>query len=143
MRLARPEPAPEAADRGGGARIRFDKWLWAARFYRTRALAAQAIDAGQARIKGERVKPAHVVRTGDAVSVRKRGTVWDVEVTAVADRRGSAADAAALYRESPESIAARDDERSRRQAAAAVEVRFTGRPTKRNRRKLADFLNEP
>jgi ribosome-associated heat shock protein Hsp15 len=142
--MARPESAPQGAEPGGGAaRIRFDKWLWAARFYRTRALAAQAIDAGQARLAGERVKPAHVVRNGDAVSVRKDGTVWDVEVTGLTDRRGSATQAATLYRESPASIAARIEERARRQAAAAAAPRFTGRPTKRNRRKLADFLDEP
>jgi ribosome-associated heat shock protein Hsp15 len=123
--------------------MRFDKWLWAARFYKTRALAAQAIEAGQARIGSERVKPAHAVRVGDAVAVRKQGTVWDVAVTALAERRGSATEAAALYRESAESAAARVEERERRVAAAAAEPRFAGRPTKRDRRKLADFLDEP
>ena len=123
--------------------IRFDKWLWAARFYKTRTLAAQAIEAGQARLAGERVKPAHAVRSGDAVSVRKHGLVWEVEVTGLSDRRGSATDAAALYRETPESIALRAEEMLRRKAAAATEPGFAGRPTKRDRRKLADFLNEP
>lgn len=142
--MARPESAPGGPDpQGGPPTVRFDKWLWAARFYRTRALAAQAIDAGQARLAGERVKPAHVVRVGDAVSVRKDSVAWDVEVTALAERRGSATQAAALYRESAESAAMRSAERERRQAAAATEPRFTGRPTKRNRRKLADFLGEP
>ena len=122
---------------------RFDKWLWAARFYKTRTLAAQAIEAGQARLAGERVKPAHAVRSGDAVSVRKHGLVWEVEVTALSDRRGSATDAAALYRETPESVALRAEEMLRRKAAAATEPGFAGRPTKRDRRKLADFLNEP
>ena len=143
--MAKPESAPGRPDQDDGTpRIRFDKWLWAARFYKTRALAAQAIDASQARLAGERVTPARVVRVGDAVSVRKQGTMWNVEVTALADRRGSAMQAAALYRELPESVAARTEERERRQAAAAAaEPGFTGRPTKRNRRKLADFLNEP
>ena len=142
--MAKPDTGRQRLDRGGEAtRIRLDKWLWAARFYKTRALAAQAIDAGQARLAGERVKPAHAVRVGDAVSVRKQGTVWDVAVTALADRRGSAVEAAALYRESPESAAARNEERARREAAAATAPAFTGRPTKRNRRKLADFLAEP
>jgi ribosome-associated heat shock protein Hsp15 len=122
---------------------RFDKWLWAARFYKTRTLAAQAIEAGQARLGGERVKPAHAVRSGDAVSVRKHGLVWEVEVTGLSDRRGPAADAAALYRETPESAALRAEEMLRRKAAAATEPGFAGRPTKRDRRKLADFLNEP
>ena len=142
--MGRREPTPEGPDAHGGAnRIRFDKWLWAARFYKTRTLAAQAIDAGQARLANDRVKPAHAIRVGDAVSVRKQGTVWEVEVMALADRRGSAPEAATLYRESPESAAARSEELQRRKAAAAAEPRFAGRPTKRNRRKLADFLNEP
>jgi ribosome-associated heat shock protein Hsp15 len=142
--MTKPEsPRPHADPAGEAARVRFDKWLWAARFYRTRALAAQAIDAGQARLAGERVKPAHAVRVGDRVQVRRQGAVWDVAVTALADRRGSATDAAALYLESEQSIAVRMEERAQRQAAAAAAPVFTGRPTKRNRRKLADFLGEP
>jgi ribosome-associated heat shock protein Hsp15 len=124
-------------------RVRFDKWLWAARFYKTRTLAAQAIDAGQARVDDERVKPAHAVRVGLCVTVRRQGLVWDAEVIALSDRRGSAADAALLYRESPESVAARAQAIAERQAALAAQTRFTGRPTKRDRRKLEDFLNEP
>ncbi|MET0346140.1 MAG: RNA-binding S4 domain-containing protein [Casimicrobiaceae bacterium] len=124
-------------------RVRFDKWLWAARFYKTRTLAAQAIDAGQARVDDERVKPAHAVRVGLRVTVRRQGFVWDAEVIALSDRRGSAADAALLYRESAESIAARGRAIAERQAALAAQTRFTGRPTKRDRRKLEDFLNEP
>jgi ribosome-associated heat shock protein Hsp15 len=137
---------PDRADRDqapGNTRVRFDKWLWAARFYRTRTLAAQAIDAGQARLGAERVRPAHVVRVGDAVSVRRDGLLWDVEVTGVSERRGSASVAATLYREAEASLAARNEALLRRKAQAAVEPRYSGRPTKRNRRKLADFLNEP
>ena len=124
-------------------RVRFDKWLWAARFYKTRAIAVQAIEAGQARLNDERVKPAHAVRIGDAVSVRKQGTVWDVAVTAVSDRRGGAPEAALLYAETAQSLARREEEMRQRQAAAAADPRLPGRPTKRNRRKLEDFLNEP
>ncbi len=141
MRSADPAPADAGAAAGAG-RVRFDKWLWAARFYKTRTLAAQAIDAGQARLDDERVKPAHAVRAGDAVSVRKDGLVWAVTVTAVADRRGSAAAAALLYLETAASVAQRSEEALRRKAAAAVETRFAGRPTKRQRRQLADFLDE-
>ena len=123
--------------------MRFDKWLWAARFYRTRTLAAEAIDGGQARVGDERVKPAHAVRVGERVTVRRQGLVWEADVLALSDRRGSAADAGLLYRESAESIAAREHAIAERQAALAAQTRFTGRPTKRNRRKLEDFLNEP
>jgi ribosome-associated heat shock protein Hsp15 len=131
------------ADPTPAAKLRIDKWLWAARFYKTRALAVQAVEAGQVRLGGERVKPAHVLRTGDTVSVRKGGLVWDIEVIALSDRRGSAAISAQLYRETAESIAARIAELEQRKAAEQSQPRFSGRPTKRQRRKLEDFLNEP
>ena len=124
-------------------RLRLDKWLWAARFYKTRTLAAQAVDAGQVRVGGERVKTAHAVRTGERVSIRKGGLVWDVTVTALSDRRGGAADAALLYKDGEASIAAREELARQRKAAAEASPRYPGRPTKRQRRKLADFLNEP
>ncbi len=123
-------------------RVRFDKWLWAARFYKTRSLAAQAIDAGQARLDGERVKPAHGLREGALVSVRRRGIVVEVVVTACADRRGSATEAARLYRETNASVVAREQEELARRAADAAQPRLPGRPTKRDRRKLEDFLEE-
>ena len=127
-----------------GAHIRFDKWLWAARFYKTRTLATQAIEAGQARVAGERVKPAHAVRVGEAVSIRKTGGfAWELTVTAVSDRRGGSADAALLYRETEESVAAREELARQKRAAFEANPRYTGRPTKRQRRKLEDFLNEP
>ena len=124
-------------------RIRLDKWLWAARFYKTRTLSAQAIEAGQVRVDGERVKPAHAVRVGERVSIRKSGYVWEVTVTALSDRRGGAAEAALLYKEEAASIAAREELARQRRAAAEASPRFSGRPTKRQRRKLEDFLNEP
>ena len=124
-------------------RVRFDKWLWAARFYKTRSLAAQAIDAGHARLAGARVKPAHVARIGDTISLRRHGIVVEVVVTALSDRRGSATEAAALYRETEASVAARESEEMARRQSLALQPRFAGRPTKRERRKLEDFLNEP
>jgi ribosome-associated heat shock protein Hsp15 len=127
----------------GPSRQRLDKWLWAARFYKTRSLAAQAIDVGQVRAEGTRIKPAHLVRVSERISVRKGGFVWEVEVTALSDRRGGAADAALLYRETAQSIEAREQALQQRKAALAAETHFSGRPTKRDRRKLEDFLNEP
>ncbi len=128
---------------GPDDRVRFDKWLWAARFYRTRSLCVQAIDAGQARVNGERTKPARTMRVGESVSVRKSGIVCEVMVTALSDRRGNAAAAALLYRETEASAAAREEALLLRRAADSAEPRFPGRPTKRERRKLEDFLNEP
>lgn len=124
-------------------RLRIDKWLWAARFYRTRSLAADAIEAGQVRVGGERVKPARAVHPGERVLIRKAGLQWDVEVVALAERRGSADDAALLYRESEPGKTAREAEVARRRAAAISHPLIDGRPTKRDRRKLEDFLNEP
>ena len=124
------------------AKLRVDKWLWAARFYKTRALAVAAIEAGQARVGGERVKPARALREGERVSVRKGGIVVEVDVLALSDRRGSAAVAAQLYRETEASAAAREEAMAQRRAAAQAGVTSSGRPTKRERRKLEDFLNE-
>ena len=121
-------------------RARLDKWLWAARFYKTRSLAAQAITTGQARVDGERVKPAHDLKPGQRVMVRRGGVVWDVLVTAISDRRGNAAAAALLYAEAPQSAAAREQELLRRRAAAASAPKWPGRPTKRERRKLRELL---
>ena len=138
--MSRDEPPPEAAD---DVRVRFDKWLWAARFYKTRSLCAQAIDAGQARVNGDRAKPARLLRVGEAVSIRKSGVLCEVVVTALSDRRGGAPDAAKLYRETDASVAAREAASFARHAADDAQPRFPGRPTKRERRKLEDFLNEP
>lgn len=137
--MSRGDPAPEAAIH----RVRLDKWLWAARFYKTRSLAAQAVDAGQVRVGDERVKPARALRVGETVAVRRAGLVWTVLVLALSDRRGGATDAALLYRETDASREAREAQVAQNRAAQAASPQFPGRPTKRQRRKLEDFLNEP
>ena len=138
--MRRADPAPGESDDG---RIRFDKWLWAARFYKTRSLCVQAIDAGQARVNGDRAKPARAMRVGESVSIRKSGVVCEVVITSLSDRRGNATAAALLYRETEASAAAREAAQLERRAAELAQPRFPGRPTKRERRKLEDFLNEP
>ena len=80
--MARADPSAGGADDG---RIRFDKWLWAARFYKTRSLCVQAVDAGQARVNGDRAKPARAMRVGESVSIRKSGIVCEVVITALSD----------------------------------------------------------
>jgi ribosome-associated heat shock protein Hsp15 len=122
-------------------RVRLDKWLWAARFFKTRALAAAAIDSGQVRVADARVKAARAVRIGERIHIRRAGLGWEVVVRALAQRRGSATEAAALYVETPESVATREAEIARLRAARAEAT--TGRPTKRQRRRLEDFLAEP
>ena len=126
------------------AKLRIDKWLWAARFYRTRSLAAAAVEAGQVRVNGERVKPSRAVHAGERVTVRKAGFAWDVEVhrrrraPRLGDRGGEA-----LFRVRDEPRRHARRRLRKRRAAAASDPRFDGRPTKRERRKLEDFLNEP
>ena len=131
-------------DASSDERVRLAKWLWAARFYRTRSLAAQAIDAGQVRVSGERVKAAHAVRAGTRIAVRRQALTWTIDVIAVADRRGNATEAAALYREIEDSVALREKTLAAQKAARVQALaQPAGRPTKRDRRRLEDFLNEP
>ncbi|MBS0321566.1 MAG: hypothetical protein JSR18_13560 [Proteobacteria bacterium] len=137
--MTRPREPDDAAD----GRVRLDKWLWAARLFKTRALAVTAIDAGQVRIDDARVKPAHTVRPGMRISVRRAGLVLEVDVRALSARRASATIAATLYAETAGSVERRERFLAERAAAAAQVPRFPGRPTKRDRRKLEDFLNEP
>lgn len=133
----RTEEAPAPAHE---RRVRLDKWLWAARFYKTRSLAAEAIDTGHVRVDGERVKPAHPVRAAARVTIRKRDVAFVVDVLDVSDVRGPAPKAALLYRETEESAQARERALAERANARAT---ATARPTKRERRRLEDFLNEP
>ena len=122
--------------------VRLDVWLWAARFYKTRSLAAAAAGNGQVQLNEQRVKPAHAVRVGDVVTVRRDALVWQAVVTGLATRRGPATEAAKLYREPDAARAAREAEIAQRRTGAAA-PRFPGRPTKRERRRLEDFLDEP
>jgi ribosome-associated heat shock protein Hsp15 len=133
---------PAASDPAAPARVRLDKWLWAARFYRTRSLAALAITAGHVRVDDQRIRPSRLAAAGERVVLRRDGLVWDIVVLALSDRRGDAAAAAQLYRESPQSIAIRTEEIARRKAAAATAPTSPGRPTKRERRKLRAFFEE-
>ena len=133
---------PAASDPAAPARVRLDKWLWAARFYRTRSLAALAITAGHVRVDDQRIKPSRLAAAGERVVLRRDGLVWDIVVLALSDRRGDAAAAAQLYRESPQSIATRTEEIARRKAAAATAPTSPGRPTKRERHKLRAFFED-
>jgi ribosome-associated heat shock protein Hsp15 len=116
-------------------RARVDKWLWAARFFKTRSAATQAVLGGRAHVNGVRVKPSHEVRPGDKIDVTTRSEKRTVDVVGIADRRGAAAAAAALYVETPESISAREQAALERRLAAPGPA-FGGRPTKLDRRRL-------
>ena len=115
--------------------VRIDKWLWAARFFKTRTLAQDAVAGGRIRMNGDRVKPAKDVKPGDAVEIRIGEHDWSVQVTALADKRGSADLARTLYAETPDSIARRAALVADRKAMLSGEwAGRTGRPTKRDRR---------
>ena len=117
-------------------RVRIDKWLWAARFFKTRSAATDAVLGGHVHVAGERVKPAKEVGAGDRVEIRRGEVRWTVVVTAVAERRGSAAIAATLYDETPESLAARDQARVERRLARPLGADLGARPTKQDRRRI-------
>jgi len=112
--------------------LRFDKWLWAARFFKTRSLATAAIDGGRAHLNGSRVKPAHKIRIGDIVDLTRGQERMSVAVVALSGIRGPAPVAQTLYQETQESI-----ERRERETSAPVETgRRGGRPTKQDRRRI-------
>ena len=116
--------------------VRVDKWLWAARLAKTRGLAAEAVKGGRVEINGQRVKPSKEVRPGDQIEITTGPYRRTVIVTALAERRGPAKEAALLYEETPESIAARERVAAERRLAAPPAPQPGGRPTKRDRRRL-------
>jgi ribosome-associated heat shock protein Hsp15 len=121
--------------------MRLDKWLWAARFYKTRSLAVAAIEAGHVTVNGERAKPAKMLKAGDSVVVRRPPFEHAIVVKGLSERRGSGADAALLYEETAESRA--------RRTVLAAEMKampsphFKGRPTKKTRRDYEKWLQQP
>jgi ribosome-associated heat shock protein Hsp15 len=121
-------------------RLRVDKWLWAARFYKTRALAAAAVEGGKVQVNGERVKPAKLLKAGDALVVRNGPFAWDIAVLALSERRGPAMEAAKLYRESADSRKAREEKAALIKAERhSSPVYLKGRPTKKERRQIIRF----
>lgn len=117
-------------------RHRLDKWLWCTRFFKTRSLAAQAVSGGKVHLNGERVKPAHVVRVGDRISLTLDGAAADFEVLGLPARRGPAPEARTHYAETPESAERRARLREQRRLAEMSRPRPDTRPDKRERRQL-------
>jgi ribosome-associated heat shock protein Hsp15 len=117
--------------------MRVDRWLWVARLMKTRALAAEAVGGGRVHVNGRAVKPSREVRPGDLVEVTlPRGLRRSVVVRGLADRRGPAREAALLYEETPESVAARERHAAESRLARASSPDYGGRPTKRDRRRM-------
>jgi ribosome-associated heat shock protein Hsp15 len=116
--------------------VRVDKWLWAARFFKTRSLATEAVLGGRVHVNDARVKPAKEIHVGDVVEITQGATRRTVHVTALSDRRGPATAAATLYEETPESIAEREQHSLERRLARPLGADLGARPTKLDRRRL-------
>jgi len=123
-------------------KMRLDKWLWAARFFKTRSLATQAIDNGRVKLNGDRVKPAREVKAGDRLELHIGDFDWTLTVRGLAMQRGPAPLAQALYEEDPVSHARRQQQVSDRKLADNPAAAIRGRPTKRDRRQIHRFTGE-
>ncbi len=120
-------------------RVRIDKWLWAARFFKTRALAARACELGRVHSNTIQAKPAREVRVGDRLQIRTEGGDFEIDVLALSEMRGPAAVAQTLYAETQESKERRQKQAEERKAMALIEGLREGRPSKRDRRDLDRF----
>lgn len=120
-------------------KCRLDKWLWAARFFKTRSLAADAVDGGKVRVDGDRAKPAKEVKTGMLIYIRNKDFELEIEVTGLSNIRRGAPEAALLYVETLASKAKRENAKVTREADHAIRERGAGRPTKRQLRDIKKF----
>jgi len=123
-------------------KVRIDKWLWAARFFKTRSQAAQAVGGGRVQVNGARVKPARLVQAGEELRIRRGEVEFVVTVLGVAAKRRPAKEAQLLYEESAASIAAREAAREQRRLEAMGRLQPTWRPTKRERRQIVSFIGK-
>lgn len=119
--------------------VRIDKWLWAARFFKTRSLATDAVGGGKVKLNGTLTKPAREVKAGDRLEIANSETRWEVIVRALSEKRGPAVEARLLYEETADSIAAREAEQQRRKFEHEPAAEIHGRPTKRDRRRIDRF----
>jgi ribosome-associated heat shock protein Hsp15 len=119
--------------------IRIDKWLWAARFFKTRSLAADAVAGGKIEINGERSKPSRVVRIGDRLTIRRGPYEWTIIVAAVSRLRGPAPQAQSLYQETAESVGKRETLAAQMKLTQSPEFNSSGRPSKKDRREIGKF----
>jgi ribosome-associated heat shock protein Hsp15 len=120
-------------------RMRLDKWLWAARFFKTRQLAIDAINGGKVHLNGQRAKPGKDITVGAKLSISKDQYTWDITVAALSAQRRPAPEAAQLYEETPESLAKRQAEVARRREEREFGIQPESRPNKRERRLIHRF----
>jgi ribosome-associated heat shock protein Hsp15 len=116
--------------------VRIDKWLWAARMFKTRSAATAAVLGGRVHVNGERARPSKVIRTGDTIELTVRTDRRTLVVTGVAERRGPASDALAMYAETAESLSARQQRAAERRLSRPLGADLGMRPTKQARRRL-------
>ncbi|USX21472.1 RNA-binding S4 domain-containing protein [Oxalobacteraceae bacterium OTU3REALA1] len=116
--------------------VRLDKWLWAARFFKTRSLATDAVDAGKVKVNGDKVKPARTVRIGDKLDIDNGSDRWEIDVMNLSDVRQAAPIARNLYEETDESVERRANVAENRKMFREPSADFKGRPTKRDRRQM-------
>jgi ribosome-associated heat shock protein Hsp15 len=121
--------------------VRVDKWLWAARFFKTRGLAQQAITAGRVKLNDARVKSSHELKVNDALAIRVGDYEWQITVLQLTDKRGPAQQARKLYQETEASRAERARRMDLRRWGAEPAATLKGRPTKRDRRLIEDFTS--
>ena len=117
--------------------MRIDKWLWAARFYKTRSIASSEVDAGHVDLNGDRAKPSKTLKIGDELRIRVRHDTFIINVRVLSDHRGPASEAQLLYEETTESRTERERLREMRRLAPTPAYEEGGRPTKRDRRDMA------
>ena len=122
--------------------VRLDKWLWAARFFKTRSLAQDAVDRGRVRIGGEAVKPARAVKMNDRILIDNGSDRWEVIVAAISGARGPAPVARTLYFETDESIAKRENDKVARRLYPEPSMEIKGRPSKHDRRAMERAVEE-
>ncbi len=121
------------------SKCRLDKWLWAARFYKTRSIAADAVDGGKVRVDGDRAKTAKEIKVGMLINIRNKEFEIEVEVTGLSNIRRGAPEATLLYAETGQSKTKRENAKITREADHAVRERGMGRPTKRQQREIKKF----
>ena len=119
--------------------MRLDKWLWVARFFKTRSLATDAVDGGKVKLNGASTKPAKDLKTGDRLDIRAGDQDWEIVVQGLNEQRRPAAEAQLLYHETPDSVRQRAQAAELRKLAPAPGPDHKGRPTKRDRRQLSRF----
>ena len=139
--MPRQQASSKTQDQSNQQALRIDKWLWAARFYKTRSLASDAVKTGKVQVNGERAKPSKEIVNGETLTIKQAYFSKTIIVLNLSHRRGPATVAATLYEETAESIATRERLTEIRQAQPAVRRSGQGRPTQRERRQIISFTS--